>query len=156
VTDVHDKATRSRNMAAIRSRGSKAEMTVRRGLHGVGLRFRLHCRNLPGTPDLVFPKHKAVVFVHGCFFHRHDCHFFKWPTANAEFWKRKIERNVKNDGAALAELRTDGWRVAVVWECALNGRHRLDRQEVIRSLATWIRSDRVSLDVRGTVDWSKV
>jgi DNA mismatch endonuclease (patch repair protein) len=156
VADVHDKPTRSRNMAAIRSRGSKAEMTVRRGLHRAGLRFRLHHRDLPGTPDLVFAKHKAVVFVHGCFFHRHDCHYFKWPEANAEFWKRKIERNVKNDETAFAKLRAGGWRVAVVWECALNGRHRLDGQGVMRALASWIRSDRVSLDVRGTVDWPKV
>ena len=143
-------------MAAIRSRDSKAEMIVRRGLHRTGLRFRLHDRHLPGTPDLVFPKHRAVVFVHGCFFHRHDCHFFKWPQTRAEFWEKKIGGNVKNDEAALAKLRADGWRVAVVWECALKGRHRLHGHEVIRSLATWIRSDRVSLDVRGADDWSKV
>lgn len=143
-------------MAAIRSRGSKVEMTVRRGLHRAGLRFRLHRRDLPGTPDLVFQKHKAVVFVHGCFFHGHDCHYFKWPGTNAEFWRQKIGRNVKNDEAALAKLRANGWRTAVVWECALTGRHRLDGQEVIGSLATWIRSDRISLDVRGSVGWSKV
>lgn len=143
-------------MAAIRSRGSKAELLVRSALHRAGLRFRLHCRDLPGTPDLVFPKHKAVVFVHGCFFHRHDCHFFKWPDKNADFWRRKIERNVENDDAALAKLRADGWRVAVVWECALKGRRRLGGQEAMQSLANWVRSDRVSLDVRGTDDWSKI
>lgn len=143
-------------MAAIRSRDSRAELIVRRGLHRSGLRFRLHDRSLPGTPDLVFRKHKAVVFVHGCFWHHHDCHLFKWPQTRAEFWEQKIRRNVENDQAAFDELRRRGWRVAVVWECALKGRHRLNGQEVIQSLATWVSSDRVSLDVRGTVDWSKV
>ena len=156
MADVHDKQARSRNMAAIKSRDSKAELFVRQGLHRLGLRFRLHDRRLPGTPDLVFPKYRAVVFVHGCFWHRHDCYFFKWPETRAEFWQQKIGRNVNNDEAAIAELRARGWRVAVVWECALKGRHRLDGQQVIWSLATWIRSDRVSLDVRGTDDWSKL
>lgn len=156
MADVHDKQARSRNMAAIRSSDSKAELLVRRGLHKQGLRFRLHYRGLPGTPDLVFPMHRAVVFVHGCFWHCHDCHLFKWPKTRAEFWRQKIGRNCENDEAAVSELRALGWRVAIVWECALKGRQRLDGQEVIRSLATWIRSDRVSLDVRGTDGWSKV
>jgi DNA mismatch endonuclease (patch repair protein) len=156
VADVHDKEARSRNMAAIKSRNSKPELFIRRGLHALGFRFRLHDRGLPGTPDLVFPRHKAVVFVHGCFWHRHDCHLFKWPQTRKEFWEQKIGRNAQNDEAALAELRARGWRVAVVWECALKGPGRLDRQQAIWSLATWIRSDRVSLEVRGKDDWSKV
>jgi len=140
-------------MAAIKSRDSKAEMIIRRGLHKLGLRFRLHVRGLPGTPDLVFPRHKAAVFVHGCFWHRHDCHFFKWPKTRPEFWQQKISRNVQNDEAAVAKLIASGWRVAVVWECALKGPGRLDGQTTIQSLATWIRSDRVSLEVRGKEDW---
>jgi DNA mismatch endonuclease (patch repair protein) len=155
VADVHDKQTRSRNMAAIRSRNSRPEMLIRRGLHRLGLRFRLHVRELPGTPDLVFPQHCAVVLVHGCFWHRHDCQYFKWPKTRPEFWQQKIGRNVQNDQTSLARLRERGWRVAIVWECALKGPARLDRHEVIATLAAWIRSDRVSMDFRGIHDWSR-
>jgi DNA mismatch endonuclease (patch repair protein) len=141
-------------MSAIRDRNTKPELVVRRALHRLGLRFRLHDRRLPGRPDLVFPKHRAVVFVHGCFWHHHDCHLFKWPQTRSEFWRGKIKRNVQNDEAALSQLRAGGWRVAVVWECALKGRHRLDGQNAMQTLADWVRSDRLSLDLRGTDDWS--
>lgn len=142
-------------MAAIKSKDSRAEMLVRCGLHRLGLRFRLHARALPGTPDLVFPRHRAVVFVHGCFWHRHDCHFFKWPKTRPEFWQQKITRNVENDKAAVAQLLSDGWRVAMIWECAFKGPSRVNGQEAMQSLAAWIRSDRVLLEVKGNHNWSR-
>lgn len=119
MVDVVDKATRSRMMSGIQGKNTKPELLVRKYLHGRGLRFRLHARELPGKPDLVFPKYKAVVFVHGCFWHGHECTLFKWPQTRAEFWKEKIVRNRANDKRAVTSLMTGGWRVCVVWECAL-------------------------------------
>ena len=148
MADVHDKTTRSRNMAAIRSRNSKPEMIVRSGLHRTGLRFRLHRRDLPGTPDLVFPKYRAVVFIHGCFWHQHECSLFKWPKTDAEFWRNKINRNVELDYAAQARLGELGWRVAVVWECTLKGRRKIGTASVLTSLVAWITSDERTLELK--------
>ncbi len=149
MVDVHDAVTRSRNMAAIRSRHSKPELLVRKALHAAGLRFRLHVSGMRGTPDLVLPRWKAVVFVHGCYWHNHDCHLFKWPTTRTEFWREKICRNVANDVCSNEALRQAGWRVAVVWECALKGRTRLDFDQAMQALAIWIKSEEPSLTIRG-------
>ncbi|WP_132737891.1 very short patch repair endonuclease [Sphingomonas sp. PP-F2F-A104-K0414] len=149
MADVHDAATRSRNMAAIRGSHTKPELTIRKALHAAGLRYRLHAKDLPGKPDLVFPRHRAAVFVNGCFWHQHDCHLFRWPTTRDEFWRTKIGRNVENDARATAALRQLGWRVAIVWECALKGRTRLDERGAMQELAAWIRSDDYSMTIRG-------
>ena len=111
-------------MAAIRSRDSKAEMAIRRGLHARGRRFRLHRKDLPGKPDLVFPGRRAVIFVHGCFFHGHACPLFRWPASRADFWRTKIIGNIRRDERVHASLLERGWRVGQVWECALKGRGR--------------------------------
>jgi DNA mismatch endonuclease (patch repair protein) len=147
--DVHDTATRSKNMAAIKGSHTKPEIQVRKAMHAAGLRYRLHVRDLPGKPDLVFPKYKAVIFVNGCFWHRHDCHLFKWPSTRKEFWQAKINRNVANDDRASAALRAAGWRVATVWECALKGKTRLDAGHAMRALAKWVQSDKQTITVRG-------
>lgn len=136
-------------MAAIRGSHTKPELLVRRAMHAAGLRFRLHARDLPGKPDLVFPRWHAVVLVNGCFWHQHDCHLFKWPGTRQDFWRAKIGRNVANDARAIQSLREAGWRVGVVWECALKGRTRLDETEAMQRLAGWIRSDDAILTVRG-------
>lgn len=149
MADVHDVATRSRNMAAIRGANTKPELQVRRALHALGLRFRLHAEELPGKPDLVFPRHRAVIFVHGCFWHGHDCHLFKMPATRQEFWADKIGRNVANDKKAAALLQADGWRIGVVWECALKGRTRPDFAETMQELAMWVRSTEPSITLRG-------
>jgi DNA mismatch endonuclease (patch repair protein) len=149
LADVHDSATRSRNMAAIRSSNTKPEMLVRKAMHAAGLRYRLHVDDLPGKPDLVFPRYRAVVFVNGCFWHRHDCHLFKWPSTRQEFWREKIGRNVINDERAIDALQRDEWRVATVWECALKGRTRLDQTEAMRSLANWVRTEASTITIRG-------
>lgn len=128
-------------MAAIRGADTKPEMIVRRGLHRLGLRFRLHDRGLPGTPDLVFPRRRVAVFVHGCFWHGHDCSLGVRPRTNADFWKEKIGRNQQRDQAAEVALNRAGWRVATVWECALRGRQRLPLQDALESLAAFVRDD---------------
>ncbi|MFZ1108975.1 MAG: DNA mismatch endonuclease Vsr [Rhodomicrobium sp.] len=111
---------RSKNMAAIRSKDMKPELAVRKLAHGLGFRFRLHRKDLPGKPDLVFPKYKAVIFVHGCFWHQHGvagCLDGKQPKSNSNYWVPKLARNVERDAINRASLEEDGWRVLVIWEC---------------------------------------
>jgi DNA mismatch endonuclease, patch repair protein len=118
MADVHNKEQRSRNMAAIRGRDTKPELIVRRIVHRLGFRFRLHRRDLPGRPDLVLPRHRAVIFVHGCFWHQHDCRYGRVvPVTRAEFWKSKRDENVARDRRNVAALRRNGWRVLITWEC---------------------------------------
>lgn len=140
MADVVDPATRSRMMAGIRSRNTKPEILIRSLLHRQGFRFRLHVRNLPGKPDMVFPRYRAVVFVHGCFWHGHNCPLFKWPGTRSEFWREKIGRNQNNDYRTRTGLITAGWRVGIVWECAIRGAGK-DLGEVTRRLADWLHSD---------------
>ena len=122
MADVVDKETRSRMMSGIRGKNTKPELIVRSFLHRAGLRFRLHAK-LPGRPDLVFPKYRTVVFVHGCFWHRHEnCRFTTFPSSNVEFWKLKFDANVKRDKDAKAALRKLGWTVLVVWSCQTTSR----------------------------------
>jgi DNA mismatch endonuclease (patch repair protein) len=138
-------------MSGIRGKNTKPELLIRRGLHARGFRFRLHVKDLPGKPDLVLPRYRAVVFVNGCFWHGHDCHLFKWPKSREEFWRTKIRTNRANDKKHLAALREKGWRVLVIWECALKGRTRRDPDEVLSSAAAWLRSDRDIGEIRGRV-----
>ncbi|MGA7749947.1 MAG: DNA mismatch endonuclease Vsr [Gallionella sp.] len=128
MVDVVDKATRSRMMSGIQSKDTKPELLVRKYLHGRGLRYRLHAKELPGKPDLVFPKYKAVVFVHGCFWHQHiGCKYASKPHTRTEFWNYKLSENVKRDSYQIAALEELGWRVFVVWECELQeGSPRLE------------------------------
>lgn len=136
-------------MAGIRGKDTKPEMVVRRGLHRAGFRFRLHDRRLPGKPDLVLPKYGAVILVHGCFWHGHDCALFKWPKTRVEFWREKIGRNRLRDEDTRARLLEAGWRLLEIWECALKGPERMDPEEVLRRSAAWIRGRRRSFTIRG-------
>lgn len=138
MTDIVDATTRSRIMASIRGKNTRPELLVRRGLHRVGVRFRLHVRDLPGRPDLVFPKYRAVLFVHGCFWHRHDsCRLAYTPSANSGKWLDKFEANVERDRRQIAALQTAGWRVLVVWECLLRSNDHSDLiAEICRELKT--------------------
>lgn len=118
--DVVDAATRSRMMSSIRSANTKPEMIVRRYLHARGFRYRLHVRALPGSPDLVLPKYKVAVFVHGCFWHRHEgCRYATTPASNADRWKLKFDSNTARDARNASMLTAAGWRIIVVWECEL-------------------------------------
>lgn len=136
-------------MSGIRGKNTKPEMLLRGGLHARGLRYRLHARDLPGSPDLVFPARKAVLFAHGCFWHGHDCHLFRMPGSRPDFWRTKIERNREVDRRAVEALRQAGWRVGVVWECALKGRTRLDLETVLDACAAWAREGGDMLEIRG-------
>ena len=125
-------------MSGIRGRDTKPEMIIRKGLHARGYRYRLHSRALPGKPDLVFPSRKAAIFVHGCFWHGHDCPLFKWPSTRADWWRAKIEGNRDRDQFVRAELAGMGWRQLRVWECALKGRQRRDPDDLLDVVATWL------------------
>jgi len=146
MTDVHDPLTRSKNMAAIRSQNTQPELIVRRLLHANGFRFRLNVKKLQGTPDLVFPKYKAVVFVHGCFWHRHGCQMFVWPQTRAEYWEKKLNDNVRRDAEAKKKLLSD-WKVGVVWECAVVGRNALAPTVLASEITHWIQSDVLTCDI---------
>ena len=136
-------------MSGIRAKNTKPELVLRRGLHRRGLRFRLHSSVVPGKPDLIFPKYNAALFAHGCFWHHHNCRLFKWPSSRKEFWRSKIARNVERDREVRAELETTGWRVGIVWECALKGRASLPLEVVLDSCEHWLLSDEADLEIRG-------
>lgn len=117
MTDIVDKETRSRMMSAIRGKDTRPEMTVRRALHSNGFRYRLHVKDLPGKPDIVLPKYKAVIFIHGCFWHRHEgCHYAATPASRRDFWVSKLEANRRRDQDNHTKLADAGWRIFVVWE----------------------------------------
>ena len=147
--DIVDAATRSRMMAGIRSRDTKPEMIVRRGLHRRGLRFRLHARGLPGRPDLVFPRYRAAVFVHGCFWHGHDCPLFRWPQSRAEFWHAKIGGNIARDTDVRAQLHAASWRVLTVWECAFRGKDAIGSEAALDAAAAWLALGAAEGELRG-------
>ena len=138
--------TRSRNMAAIRSRDTAPELIVRKQLFARGFRYRLNVRGLPGSPDLVFPKHRAAVLVHGCFWHRHEgCRFFQLPKTRPEFWDRKLTVNATRDLRDIEKLRSLQYRVAVVWECAT----RTNKLTVLPQLEAFLVGDQPFLEIRG-------
>ena len=123
-------------MSGIRSKDTKPELQIRGGLHAAGFRFRLHVKDLPGKPDLVLRRFNTVIFVHGCPWHGHDFHLFKWPKSREAFWQQKIGTNHQNDAKHIAALRDAEWRVLVIWECALKSRTKLAPEKVIQKAAT--------------------
>jgi DNA mismatch endonuclease, patch repair protein len=150
MADVLTPEQRRRNMSRIRGRDTKPEMFVRRGLHAGGFRYRLQDRQLPGRPDLVFPRYHAVIFVHGCFWHGHDCPMFKLPTTRREFWDAKIASNRSRDERTTTSLLESGWRVATVWECSLRGPSRLPEDEVLRRCQAFLLSEELTeIDISG-------
>ncbi len=150
--DVLTPEQRRHNMSRIRGKDTKPEMMLRRGLHGAGLRFHLHARDLPGRPDMVFPRFRAAVLVHGCFWHGHDCPLFKLPTTRPEFWATKIAGNRARDLKAQAALQEAGWRILTVWECSLKGQGRRALPEVITSCSSFIRGSEPRAEMIG---WHK-
>ncbi len=148
MADVVDKKTRSKMMAGIRGKNTKPEITIRSLLHRRGFRFRLHDPGLPGKPDIILKRYNAIIFVHGCFWHKHDCHLFKWPETRPEFWKEKILRNVENDGKVLNEIRNQGWRVCVIWECAIKGTKK-DITKVTNILIDWLGGEEAFMEITG-------
>lgn len=149
MTDVVNKATRSRMMSGIRGKDTKPELLIRKGLFAKGFRYQLHDKRLPGKPDLVFPKYNAVIFVHGCFWHGHDCYLFKWPKTRKAFWRWKITRNQENDVETYSSLRKQGWYILTVWECALKGRGRYPVGMVIGRIAHWLEYSKKTHSIKG-------
>lgn len=136
--DVHDKATRSYNMSQIKGKNTKPEELVRKYLFAHGFRYRKNDKRLPGSPDIVLPKYKTVIFVNGCFWHGHTgCKYFVWPQNNADFWREKIQRNIERDKNNYDKLKQLGWNVVLVWECELK---KLRRDKTLLSLISRIKS----------------
>jgi DNA mismatch endonuclease (patch repair protein) len=147
--DVATPEARSRMMAGIRGKNTRPELMIRSALHRAGFRFRLHPTSLPGKPDLVLPRYRAAIFVHGCFWHGHDCHLFRWPATREAFWREKIGRNIARDSRQIADLARAGWRVAVIRECALKGKTRLLFPDTVEALSLWLKSDEKILEIQG-------
>lgn len=136
-------------MARIKGKNTKPEMALRRALHALGFRYRLHVRGLPGKPDLVLPRYRATVFIHGCFWHGHDCELFRIPATRSDFWREKIAGNRGRGDAALDSLAAMGWRTLVVWECAMRGKSRRSVSHIADAAADWLRSDATQGEITG-------
>lgn len=146
LVDIVAPEVRSRMMASIRARDTKPEMLVRRYLHGLGFRYRLSPRDMPGKPDLVLPRYRAAVFVHGCFWHGHDgCRFATVPATRTEFWTAKISANKRRDAVSEEKLRSLGWRTAIIWECAL----RSNQSDALQRAADFVVSGDVKIELSG-------
>ena len=149
MTDVVDKATRSRMMSGIKGKDTQPELRIRKELHKLGFRYKLHQKGMPGKPDLVFPKYKAILFINACFWHGHDCHLFKYPATQKEFWREKINKTKETDARNISLLMKDGWRVLNIWECSLKGSEKIGLEEVIYRTTTWLVSKCIFLEIRG-------
>lgn len=149
--DTVNSETRSRIMSNVGQKNTGPERLLRSALHRSGLRYRLHKKELPGTPDLVFYRFGAVVFVHGCFWHSHGCYKSTVPKSNHDFWQEKFRANKKRDGRNRLELRKSGWRVSVVWECSLVGKHAPPPGDVAESLRTWLECSEGEFEITGHV-----
>lgn len=148
MADTVEAATRSRMMSGIRARDTKIEVAVRKALFARGYRYRTDVRSLPGRPDIVLPRWRTVILVNGCFWHGHDCGLCRIPATRTDFWKAKLEGNANRDRRNEAALKDAGWRIAIVWECALRGRGSNALGEVVGSLDTWIRGCEQMIELR--------
>lgn len=136
-------------MSGIKGRDTLPELFIRKALHKQGFRYKLHDKSLPGKPDLVLPKHAAVIQIQGCFWHGHKCHLFKWPSTRKEFWREKISGNVERDKKNNQKLQSLGWKVLVIWECALKGKEKLPEREFVRTMESWLLYDPMSAEIAG-------
>ena len=150
MNDIVTTHKRSLMMSGIRGRDTGPELRVRRVLHGLGYRFRLHRKDLPGSPDVVLPKHKVAIFIHGCFWHKHGCRSFRWPETRQDFWRGKLQTNQSRDIACEAALREAGWRVLTIWECAIMGKARRSTEAVISLTIEWLNSEAEIGSIEGT------
>jgi DNA mismatch endonuclease, patch repair protein len=147
MVDIVKPEVRSRMMSGIRGKDTQPELLLRRGLFARGIRFRLHVASLPGRPDIVIPKHRVAILIHGCFWHAHKgCKYFRLPGGNRRFWAEKLGRNRKRDVQDAAKLQASGWRIAIVWECAT----RVSSTAVLDALFGFLRSDHHSLEILAT------
>lgn len=144
--DTVDAKTRSRIMASVKQHDTGPEVRLRKYLHRLGYRYKLNVKTLPGSPDLVFPKYRAVLFVHGCFWHSHKCKYSSIPATRTEFWTKKFITNQERDRRKTDELINKGWRVMIVWECAIKGR-RNNMEEVASTIAIWLKSALITAEI---------
>ncbi|EHU2142882.1 MULTISPECIES: very short patch repair endonuclease [Acinetobacter] len=151
MVDIVDSTTRSIMMSKIRSKNTKPELLIRSLLHRRGFRFRVHVKDLPGKPDIVLAKYKAVIFINGCFWHGHQgCSLFKLPGTRSDFWEQKIARNQINDNKAIVALLEKNWRIAIIWECSIRGKNR-NPEQVITLIANWLQGSEVFLEVSSKI-----
>jgi len=150
MADIVSKKKRSEMMSGIKGKNTKPELKIRSALHKLGYRYKLYDKKLPGKPDLVFPKYNAVIFIHGCFWHLHNCHLFKWPSTRPEFWKEKITGNKERDEKNLQALKEMNWRILIIWECALKGKNKFDFGTTIKSISDWLKSSNQYAEITGT------
>jgi DNA mismatch endonuclease (patch repair protein) len=149
MTDIVDKVTRSKMMSGIRGKNTKPEILIRKGLHALGFRYRLHSPKLPGKPDIVLPKYRAIILINGCFWHAHNCHLFKWPSTRKKFWEAKILSNKMRDQENLKQYYDSGWKTLVIWECALKGKAKLPVKSVFDLIVHWIVYERANCNIQG-------
>lgn len=135
--DIVNKQTRSRMMSGIKGKDTQPELLIRRMLHKDGFRFRIHVKHLPGKPDIVLRKYNAVIFIHGCFWHMHDCKYFKWPKSRMDFWRNKLTRNHFNDMINMGKLFGTGWRICIIWECSIRDKAN-DIGELKSRIVKWL------------------
>lgn len=149
MTDIVDKATRSRMMSGIKGKNTQSELFIRKNLHRLGYRYRLHYPGLPGRPDIALPKYKAIILINGCFWHGHQCHLFKWPSTRTEFWRTKIEKNMLRDRNNLSRYRELGWKVLVIWECATRGKERMPIENLLAATVEWLHDGSPLAEISG-------
>ncbi|QIQ21012.1 very short patch repair endonuclease [Zophobihabitans entericus] len=154
MADVHDKATRSKNMQAIKTEDTFIEQRMTQLLSSLGVEFQVQVKELPGKPDFVIDYYKAIIFTHGCFWHRHDCHLFKIPQTRTEFWLNKIEDNRQRDRKVIHELTQSDWKVLIIWECAIRGKHKLSDLMLSERIEEWLCSYDSSAEI-GTLGMKK-
>lgn len=150
--DIVDKKTRSRMMSGIKGKDTKAEILIRKKIYALGYRYRLHYKKLPGKPDIVLPKYKAIIQINGCFWHGHNCHLFRLPKTNTDFWKSKIESNVLRDERNMESYIKLGWKCLTVWECALKGKEKMNIDDVVAAVVDWINNGLTNIELSGGVD----
>ncbi len=149
MTDIVDPATRSIMMSNIRNKDTRPELLLRKGLFKKGFRYSLHSPTIPGKPDIILQKYNALIFVNGCFWHGHECNLFKWPKTRSDFWKQKITGNKERDAKNQKKCRNLGWRVLIVWECAMKGKLKQPPEKIIDLVSDWINSKNSFMEVSG-------
>ena len=138
MADTVDKKTRTRMMASVKNKNTSPELNIRKALFSKGIRYRLHDRKLPGSPDLVFPKYKAVIFIHGCFWHNHNCKHGRLPITNRAFWENKLHGNAKRDQQIVDKLHSLGWRTRVIWLCSLKNKQKFASDGDVDEIINWL------------------
>ncbi len=150
MADIFNAQKRREIMASVSAKNTAPEMFLRKCLHQRGFRYRLHDKRLPGTPDLVFRRFNAVVFINGCFWHGHDCPLFRIPSSNREFWQKKFDTNRTRDAQNKQLLMDKNWRMLIVWECSMRGRGKLAVDELVSRVENWLQSENNYMEVRGS------